>query len=166
MTTVDTGHDVPCMSGDRDLWIADDDEPQRRAARLCQGCPVMDACRAYALDASEPAGVWGGLTENVRRSRRIATTRFTNREAVKIMSSTENTRVARLEAIAAVRSVVTEDPAGLEAVLDGTEDLRELAHALASLAASLLVGLVRPDERRLHILDGWTEAAIGEEESA
>jgi hypothetical protein len=34
-----------------------------RARRLCEGCPVMAQCRAYALEAGEEYGVWGGLCE-------------------------------------------------------------------------------------------------------
>src|SRR5687767_10223872 len=33
------------------------------AAALCHGCPVLDTCRAYALEAGEEYGVWGGLCE-------------------------------------------------------------------------------------------------------
>lgn len=67
----------------------------------------------------------------------------------------------RLEAVAAVRSIATGDAGALAAVLDGTDDPRELAHALAALGASLLVGLL-PEPHRGRVLDGWTEAAIAE----
>ena len=36
------------------------------AVAVCRGCVVRAACRAYALAAEEPCGVWGGLTENAR----------------------------------------------------------------------------------------------------
>lgn len=41
-----------------------------RAAELCDGCPVLDRCRWYALEAGEDDGVWGGLSEIDRASMR------------------------------------------------------------------------------------------------
>lgn len=45
------------------------------AKRVCQTCPVMEACLADALQHEE-FGVWGGLSERerrrLRRSRRLA----------------------------------------------------------------------------------------------
>ena len=29
------------------------------AKRICYSCPVMEACRRYAVNAQEPHGVWG-----------------------------------------------------------------------------------------------------------
>jgi WhiB family redox-sensing transcriptional regulator len=39
---------------------------ERAAKRVCARCPVLDECRRYALEAREPYGVWGGLTEDER----------------------------------------------------------------------------------------------------
>ena len=36
------------------------------ARRWCRVCPVIDACREWALEGDEE-GVWGGLTRNQRR---------------------------------------------------------------------------------------------------
>jgi WhiB family redox-sensing transcriptional regulator len=36
------------------------------AKRICASCPVLARCRAYALDAGEQYGIWGGLTEGER----------------------------------------------------------------------------------------------------
>ncbi len=38
-----------------------------RAKAVCQVCPVVVECRAYALQIREPYGIWGGLTESERR---------------------------------------------------------------------------------------------------
>jgi len=66
---------TPCRSGGEE-WFADDPKLQRRAAQLCTGCPLLEACRNYALAAYEPNGVWGGLTpadrKRLRRERRRA----------------------------------------------------------------------------------------------
>lgn len=76
------------------------------------------------------------------------------------MDDAEARRVARLEAVAAVRSLVEGRADELDAVLSSTEDAKELAHALAGLAGSLMT-LVPQDHRR-RVLDGWTEAAVRE----
>jgi WhiB family transcriptional regulator, redox-sensing transcriptional regulator len=39
---------------------------ETRAKQVCRACPVMDQCRAHALSAHEPYGVWGGLSESER----------------------------------------------------------------------------------------------------
>lgn len=36
------------------------------AKEICHSCAVLAACRQYALDAREPYGVWGGLSEEER----------------------------------------------------------------------------------------------------
>ena len=38
------------------------------AKAICAGCPVRDACLAYALDTGQEYGIWGGLTEDERRA--------------------------------------------------------------------------------------------------
>ncbi|HEV7209083.1 MAG TPA: WhiB family transcriptional regulator [Mycobacteriales bacterium] len=40
---------------------------ERDAQAVCARCPVLVRCRAYALAAQEPYGVWGGLTETDRQ---------------------------------------------------------------------------------------------------
>jgi WhiB family redox-sensing transcriptional regulator len=45
-----------------------------RARRLCEGCPVLEACRNYALEAGEEYGVWGGLCEVDRAQLRQGST--------------------------------------------------------------------------------------------
>jgi WhiB family transcriptional regulator, redox-sensing transcriptional regulator len=42
------------------------------AKSICGGCPVQDACLAYALDSGQDDGVWGGLDGPERRELRSA----------------------------------------------------------------------------------------------
>lgn len=42
-------------------------EQEARAKAVCARCPVVDPCRAWALDAL-PVGVAGGLSETERRA--------------------------------------------------------------------------------------------------
>ncbi len=39
---------------------------ETRAKQICRGCPVLQRCRTHALNAHEPYGVWGGLSESER----------------------------------------------------------------------------------------------------
>lgn len=52
----------------------------RRAKEICDSCPVLDRCRSYALAVGEPYGVWGGMSEDERRThtQRAAGPRSTN----------------------------------------------------------------------------------------
>ncbi|RSD09179.1 WhiB family transcriptional regulator [Amycolatopsis eburnea] len=36
------------------------------AKAICEHCPVLETCRNHALEAQEPYGVWGGLSESDR----------------------------------------------------------------------------------------------------
>ncbi|WP_309235724.1 WhiB family transcriptional regulator [Streptomyces sp. TRM64462] len=49
------------------------------AKRVCAGCPVQQRCLRWALDTGQDHGVWGGTTENERRTlrRRAARARRT-----------------------------------------------------------------------------------------
>jgi len=54
------GSELPCRSGDADLWFAESPADLERAKRLCAGCPIKAECLAGALRREEPWGVWGG----------------------------------------------------------------------------------------------------------
>ncbi|MGA5536838.1 WhiB family transcriptional regulator [Mycolicibacterium nivoides] len=36
------------------------------AKAICQACPVLARCRAHALSAPEPYGIWGAMTARER----------------------------------------------------------------------------------------------------
>ena len=62
-----------CRTVDSALFFSGDGErqPARRrreqqAKAICATCPVLMACRSYALVRREPHGVWGGLSERER----------------------------------------------------------------------------------------------------
>ena len=38
-----------------------------RARKICRGCPVLNQCLEYALEARIDHGVWGGCSERERR---------------------------------------------------------------------------------------------------
>lgn len=41
-----------------------------RAKDVCRRCGVTAQCLEWALDTNQSAGVWGGMSENVRRALR------------------------------------------------------------------------------------------------
>ena len=45
-----------------------------RAKQVCNECPVKDECLDYALETNQDSGIWGGTSEEERRSirRRLA----------------------------------------------------------------------------------------------
>ncbi len=40
------------------------------AKAVCQHCPVTQECLEWALDTNQDAGVWGGMSEEQRRTLR------------------------------------------------------------------------------------------------
>lgn len=56
---------------DPDMWYRTDMTAED-AADLCHGCPVRSACLAYAIEnpAATRFGVWGGMTEEDRKTQR------------------------------------------------------------------------------------------------
>lgn len=55
-----SGLDLPCRTGDADLWFAESPAQLEQAKALCAPCPVKAECLAGALSREEPWGVWGG----------------------------------------------------------------------------------------------------------
>jgi WhiB family redox-sensing transcriptional regulator len=64
-----------CRGEDTELFFHPEGErgPRRSnreaaAKAVCASCPVVALCRAHALAAREPYGVWGGLSEHEREA--------------------------------------------------------------------------------------------------
>lgn len=71
----DWQYDGVCRELDTEMFFHPEGERgaarRRRAATaksVCATCPVMQECRQHALDSKEPYGIWGGMTEEERRS--------------------------------------------------------------------------------------------------
>jgi len=43
-------------------------EQVHEAKQICAGCPVCSRCLEWALTTGQHAGIWGGKTEDERRS--------------------------------------------------------------------------------------------------
>lgn len=64
-----------CRTEDPEIFFPVSDLPKftEPARRICAGCPVREACLAWALDRGIDDGIWGGLTPDGRRAlRRVA----------------------------------------------------------------------------------------------
>jgi WhiB family redox-sensing transcriptional regulator len=43
-------------------------EQIERARAVCNGCSVREVCLSWAMEHNQDSGVWGGLSEDERRS--------------------------------------------------------------------------------------------------
>ena len=55
-----------CAQADPDAFFPTDEQWSDDAKRVCAECPVIATCLAYALDADERWGIWGGLSTKER----------------------------------------------------------------------------------------------------
>lgn len=66
-------NDAACATVGGDGWYPTDEGDKAPAVRICQACPVRQACLDYALDNETDYvawGIWGGLTPAQRRRAR------------------------------------------------------------------------------------------------
>jgi WhiB family redox-sensing transcriptional regulator len=60
-----------CVGTDPDAFFPEQGGNSRAAKRICMTCDVREECLQYALDNDE-CGIWGGLSEIVRKRIRWA----------------------------------------------------------------------------------------------
>lgn len=70
---MDWRDDAACRDHDPDLFFPIGStgpavEQADEAKQVCSGCDVREQCLEYAMASNQDAGVWGGLTEDERRS--------------------------------------------------------------------------------------------------
>lgn len=59
--------DALCAQTDPEAFFPEKGGSTRDAKRVCNECPVREACLEYAMDNDERFGIWGGLSEHERR---------------------------------------------------------------------------------------------------
>ncbi len=79
---------------------------ERRALSVCRVCPVLDACRSWAI-VEQPHGIAGGMTEDERRRARQAMPCRTGRAEVPAVVPGPSLRTDRAPVIAAGRTALT-----------------------------------------------------------
>jgi WhiB family redox-sensing transcriptional regulator len=65
--------DAACRGADPDLFFPEGSTSSARtqaktAKLICRSCPVSAICLSWALGDGQQAGIWGGLTEDERRT--------------------------------------------------------------------------------------------------
>lgn len=58
--------DALCRQTDPELWFQDLGSNANEAKRICDQCPVLKLCLAYALEHHEE-GIWGGTSKKQRQ---------------------------------------------------------------------------------------------------
>ena len=71
--TMDWRHRAECLNHDPELFFPIGNTGPaitqiQEAKAVCQKCDVMTACLKFALESAQDSGVWGGLSEDERRS--------------------------------------------------------------------------------------------------
>lgn len=75
---LDWQKDGICNTVDPDLFFSEDPGGTKRAAQVCQGCPVRQQCLDWAIESNQNHGIAGGLgararaSERTRRNKRLA----------------------------------------------------------------------------------------------
>ena len=77
---MDWRHRAACLTEDPELFFPIGNSGPaiaqvEQAKRVCNRCAVQDICLNWALDTGQDAGVWGGLSEEERRSLKRRTAR-------------------------------------------------------------------------------------------
>ena len=77
---MDWRHRAACLTEDPELFFPIGNSGPaiaqvEQAKRVCNRCAVQDICLQWALDTGQDAGVWGGLSEEERRSLKRRTAR-------------------------------------------------------------------------------------------
>jgi WhiB family transcriptional regulator, redox-sensing transcriptional regulator len=55
-----------CTRTDPELFFPPKGNPGTEAKQICASCPVRGECLAYAIEADEEFGIWGGLNRAER----------------------------------------------------------------------------------------------------
>jgi len=57
------------------------------AKAVCRRCPVTDTCREWALASRTDDGVWGGLSEDERKTERVRRQRRASLERARLLAA-------------------------------------------------------------------------------
>ena len=84
---MDWRHEAACRDVDPELFFPIGNSGPallqiEEAKQVCRRCSVMDECLRWAIDSGQDAGVWGGMSEDERRSLKRRTVRLRARAHV------------------------------------------------------------------------------------
>jgi hypothetical protein len=71
----------PCQETDPEAWFSDKSDVgvSRWAKEMCDSCPVIAECGAFAVANKEQFGIWGGMTPRERSFLRLTGRRGSRR---------------------------------------------------------------------------------------
>ncbi|WP_124055189.1 WhiB family transcriptional regulator [Arcanobacterium ihumii] len=77
---MDWRHEAACLNEDPELFFPIGSSGPamaqvEQAKRVCRTCSVLDTCLKWAIETNQDAGVWGGMSEDERRTLRRRTAR-------------------------------------------------------------------------------------------
>lgn len=77
---MDWRHRAACLTEDPELFFPIGNtgpaiQQIEEAKAVCGSCDVMETCLKWAIETSQDAGVWGGMSEDERRSLKRRTAR-------------------------------------------------------------------------------------------
>ncbi|MEU0950303.1 WhiB family transcriptional regulator [Streptomyces canus] len=83
---MDWRHNAVCKDEDPELFFPiGNTGPSllqiEEAKAVCRRCPVMEQCLQWAFESGQDSGVWGGLSEDERRSMKRRAARNRARQA-------------------------------------------------------------------------------------
>jgi WhiB family redox-sensing transcriptional regulator len=86
-TIMDWRHEAACREVDPELFFPIGNSGPallqiEEAKQVCRRCSVMEECLRWAIDSGQDAGVWGGLSEDERRTLKRRTIRLRARAHV------------------------------------------------------------------------------------
>jgi WhiB family transcriptional regulator, redox-sensing transcriptional regulator len=86
-TIMDWRHEAACREVDPELFFPIGNSGPAllqidEAKQVCRRCSVMDECLRWAIDSGQDAGVWGGMSEDERRTLKRRTIRLRARAHV------------------------------------------------------------------------------------
>lgn len=61
--------DAACIGSDPEAWFPEKGHAVKIQKRICNECPVRDACLDFAMANDLNAGIYGGLSPRQRQAR-------------------------------------------------------------------------------------------------
>jgi hypothetical protein len=123
-----------CQTVDPETFFPAPSEPADAAVALCRTCPVQGSCLAWALQAGDLHGVWGGTTARERRAMAVVW-HSGQREPV----STESAALVGAARHPAPRNAYPPAPAGLPPADLSPPELSEVGAVMDRAALLRLV---------------------------
>lgn len=59
-----------CLGSDQKLFFPEKNASTKKAKEMCNRCTVREQCLQYAIDNHEKIGVWAGVSDHTKRSKR------------------------------------------------------------------------------------------------